>query len=425
MTVFSGKEAFKCFGLEPMKQSYAHASQDCPICLDPLALHLNQPHQPHSKLHAAVRITACSHLVGKECLDAWIDVGNTCPTCNRLLFEATGDPITQQDVSRITQSLGPGYGERAVMMVVARLMAHEEREQARQKQTHKVEMDKMRTKENQVNDDGFALFEYDFYDSDKDMDFGEDEDEDDDYAEGEEEEEEEAIARLYSWGPTRVLPSDQGSDPSRSSHEGTRRSTAYDDKCGVCWETESDAPKPRSLITRLRDPKHATMTLLFRPGTGNGFLMTCITPSPYNCMLRIKACGHCFCYDCLERWAKKHNTCPICRAVLFGQQCKKNMGEDAESWLRSREYLDIRDMGEPAARRMHGNSGNQGHYGLREHGQQNALPPAVVQERGGEGMTGPPGDTVDVLGDSDLPLQNWESVVESAVEDGCGGRRKG
>lgn len=74
---------------------------------------------------------------------------------------------------------------------------------------------------------------------------------------------------------------------------------------------------------------------------------------------------------------------------------------------------------------MHGNSGNQGHYGLREHGQQNALPPAVVQERGGEGMTGPPGDTVDVLGDSDLPLQNWESVMESAVEDGCGGRRKG
>ena len=189
MTVFSGKEAFKCFGLEPMKPSHAHASQDCPICLDPLALHLNQPRRPQSNLHAAVRITACGHLVGKECLDAWIDVGHTCPTCNRLIFGATGDPITQEDVNNVTQSLVPEYGERAVMMVVARFMAHQEREYVRQKQTHKIEMDKMRTKEKQVKNDGFTLSDNDFYDSDEDVDFGEDEDEDYDYAEGEGEEE--------------------------------------------------------------------------------------------------------------------------------------------------------------------------------------------------------------------------------------------
>lgn len=107
-----------------------------------------------------------------------------------LIFEATGDPIAQEDVNNVTQSLVPEYGERAAMMVVARLMAHQEREHARQKQTHKIEMDKMRTKEKQVKNDGFTLSDNDFYDSDEDMDFGEDEDEDDDYAEGEGEEEE-------------------------------------------------------------------------------------------------------------------------------------------------------------------------------------------------------------------------------------------
>ncbi|KAF1944780.1 hypothetical protein EJ02DRAFT_78300 [Clathrospora elynae] len=36
-----------------------------------------------------------------------------------------------------------------------------------------------------------------------------------------------------------------------------------------------------------------------------------------NSMKQIKACGHAFCSDCLNRWLDKKNTCPMCRKVLF------------------------------------------------------------------------------------------------------------
>lgn len=89
--------------------------------------------------------------------------------------------------------------------------------------------------------------------------------------------------------------------------------------------------------------------------------------------------------------------------MLFGEQCKKYTDEDIGSWLLSTEYLDVRDMGEPAARRMHGNSRN---CSLHEHVRENALLPDIVQERGDEGMTDQPEDTIDMLGDFDIPIQN-------------------
>jgi hypothetical protein len=186
MTVFANKEAFNSLGLEQVQQSHAHASQDCNICCLPLALHPGKTDNKiktkptDTKFHLAVRIAACGHIIGQDCLDAWLDVGNTCPKCNRLLFEATGDPITQQDINNILRTLGPEHGENAIMIVVARRMARQEEEQARLKQAHEIEVERMKAEETEKGSDAFALSDEDFLDSDEEMDFEEDDDDDDD-----------------------------------------------------------------------------------------------------------------------------------------------------------------------------------------------------------------------------------------------------
>jgi hypothetical protein len=174
MTVFASKEAFRSLGLEQIEQSHAHASQDCTICIHPLSVHPTHSKDPRSKLHTAVRIAACGHIVGEECLDAWLDVGHTCPTCTGLLFEATGDPITQQDIDNVLRALSSVYGENAVMAVVARLMVRQEQEHARMRQAHEIELERMKKKEKEARNDGLTLSDDDFLDSDEEMDFGED-----------------------------------------------------------------------------------------------------------------------------------------------------------------------------------------------------------------------------------------------------------
>jgi hypothetical protein len=176
MTVFASKEAFKSLGLEQIKQSHALASQDCSICTHPLAVHPTSSKDPHSQLHTAVRIAACGHIVGEACLDAWLDVGHTCPKCNSLLFEATGDPITQQDIDNLLRMFDPMCGENAVMAVVGRLMVRQEQEHARVRQAHEIELERMKAKEKEARNDGFTLSDDDFLDSDEELDFGEDED---------------------------------------------------------------------------------------------------------------------------------------------------------------------------------------------------------------------------------------------------------
>ncbi|KAG9187437.1 hypothetical protein G6011_05308 [Alternaria panax] len=164
MTVFANKETFNSLGLEQFQQSHAHASQDCAICLRPLAVHPTKDDIPDPKCHVTVRIAACGHIVGKDCLDAWLDVGHTCPVCACLLFEPTGDPITQGDINYILHILGPELGEHVIMVVVARLMA-------RQEQEHEIELERAKARETQVRNDGFALSDEDFLDSDDDMNF--------------------------------------------------------------------------------------------------------------------------------------------------------------------------------------------------------------------------------------------------------------
>jgi hypothetical protein len=42
----------------------------------------------------------------------------------------------------------------------------------------------------------------------------------------------------------------------------------------------------------------------------------CISPFGDNAV-RLVACGHIFCLDCIGEWATIKNTCPLCRKVLF------------------------------------------------------------------------------------------------------------
>lgn len=174
MTVFASKDAFEKLGLEQVQLSHTHISQDCAICTQPLTVQPASAGDPRHQVHPAVRIAACGHLVGQECLSAWLDVGNSCPACNRLLFELTGDLITQQDVNNIIRFLGPVYGEDAVTAVVGRSMVRQEQEQKRLKKAHEAELAKMKMKETQAQSDGFSLSDEDLLDIDEEMDFGED-----------------------------------------------------------------------------------------------------------------------------------------------------------------------------------------------------------------------------------------------------------
>lgn len=181
MTVFANKDAFLGLGLEQVSSSAAHASQDCSICIKPLAVHDNHS-SPQSKLrgyHSAVRITACGYTHGKDCLRAWLDVGNSCPTCNRILFEMNGDPITQQDVNNIVYVLGPEYGEARVTVAVV-IMQKREKEQAALRQYHEQETARQKMDDAKVRDQEFTLSDEDFMDSEEEIDFGE-ENEDEDF----------------------------------------------------------------------------------------------------------------------------------------------------------------------------------------------------------------------------------------------------
>jgi hypothetical protein len=182
MTVFANKDAFLRLGVEQMTTSASHASQDCFICTKPLAVHANH-NSPQSMLHgyhAAVRITACGHTHGEDCLNAWLEVGNSCPTCNRILFEIGGDPITQADFNDIIYSLGPELGEARVMIAIVGARDRREREHAALREQHAQELGRRMMEDARVQDQEFVLGGEDFLDSDDEMDFGE-EDGDEDY----------------------------------------------------------------------------------------------------------------------------------------------------------------------------------------------------------------------------------------------------
>lgn len=174
MAVFANREEFQRLGLEHIKPTHSHASQDCPICLDPLEVRPSHAKDTSSKLHPAVRIIACRHLLGKDCLDAWLQVGNTCPTCKRFLFEATDDPITQRDVNNVLRILSPVYGEREIMAAIGRIITRREKEHAQMREKQAKEMGDMMVKEQQERNSEFMMADEDFYESDEEFEFDED-----------------------------------------------------------------------------------------------------------------------------------------------------------------------------------------------------------------------------------------------------------
>jgi hypothetical protein len=187
MTVFANKDAFFELGVETIQPSTSHASQDCSICAHPLAMH-HIDASPKSKLrgyHDAVRIIACGHAHGSDCLAAWLDVGNACPKCNRILFELTGDPITQGDISTIVHMLGPLYGEARVNVALVGMMQKKQKEQKALERVHGQEVARQKMEDRKEFDERFALKDDDFLDSDdEEMKFEEQDDMEEDGNEG-------------------------------------------------------------------------------------------------------------------------------------------------------------------------------------------------------------------------------------------------
>lgn len=181
MSVYATKDTFLDLGVEKVEPSPAHISQDCSICTQPLALHYKD-HSPQSALrgfHEAVRIGACGHIHGSECLSAWLDVGNSCPTCRRILFEGDKNSITQDDVNEIVHNLGRIFSEARVMGAIANLMDNQERVQTMARRHHEqAVVQQQQSQTNQANDREFMLSDDDFLDSDEEM-GGEDDDDDD------------------------------------------------------------------------------------------------------------------------------------------------------------------------------------------------------------------------------------------------------
>jgi hypothetical protein len=195
MTVFTSKDAFVGLGLEQVNPSSARTSQDCCICTKPLAVH-NRGISQHDDLrnyHPLVRVSSCGHVHGQECLEECLEeclnVGNSCSTCDRVLFELTGDAITQQDVNDVVQILGRKHGEAHIMIAVTRMMEKQENDHVVLRRVHEQGVAKQNMKDAGVQDNAFMLSDDDVLYGDTEMDFGE-EDGDKEYVmEGEESEE--------------------------------------------------------------------------------------------------------------------------------------------------------------------------------------------------------------------------------------------
>ncbi|EAT85969.1 hypothetical protein HBH56_024090 [Parastagonospora nodorum] len=177
MTVYASKAAFQSLGLETIKLSSTNLTQDCSICQQPLAMHPNHtsPRSLQRGYHPTVHINACGHTHGALCLSAWLDVGNSCPTCARILFKTISDAIAQQDINDIVHTLGPEYGEARVMVSVVGVMQTREREREALRRIHEFEVDAQKRRDREARDREFALGDEDFLDSEEE-DFGDGED---------------------------------------------------------------------------------------------------------------------------------------------------------------------------------------------------------------------------------------------------------
>lgn len=181
MPVYDNKTDFLSLGIEVVVQSIYHSKTNCTICLEPLDMVETTPStgsadhdhgsDQDTPLHAAVRIKACNHVHGAECLAAWLEVGNTCPICNRMLFVPPfEEPITQDVVDDVIQALRDVAYEEDISDVLARLVFEDQTTGATRRQQFeaKVAAQRKQTEAQERNRefDDFLLYEDDFLDSD-------------------------------------------------------------------------------------------------------------------------------------------------------------------------------------------------------------------------------------------------------------------
>ena len=55
------------------------------------------------------------------------------------------------------------------------------------------------------------------------------------------------------------------------------------------------------------------------------FLVCSICSEIFVGPVRIKKCGHTFCYGCLVEWGQKHNICPLCREKFTEDDIKRDL----------------------------------------------------------------------------------------------------
>ncbi|EUC45881.1 hypothetical protein COCMIDRAFT_76332, partial [Bipolaris oryzae ATCC 44560] len=100
--------------------------------------------------------------------------------------------------------------------------------------------------------------------------------------------------------------------------------------CPICHETITRKTPTRGLRIHIRNTKTAARMFVLTchrtyqtkhnissSSSSHPLLRPRTKSSRSNSMMRIKRCGHAFCYDCLETWVQKQNTCPMCRDRLF------------------------------------------------------------------------------------------------------------
>ena len=57
----------------------------------------------------------------------------------------------------------------------------------------------------------------------------------------------------------------------------------------------------------------------------SGFLVCSICSEIFVGPVRLKKCGHTFCYYCLIKWGQKHNNCPLCREKFTEDDIKRDL----------------------------------------------------------------------------------------------------
>lgn len=168
MSIFAGKAAFMQLGLEQVAPTNGLIYQDCYICKHPLDVNIHAA--TSEEHHSAVRIGVCSHMYGKECLAAWLDTGNSCPICRRMLFKASSHSLQQSDINSVARSLGRYVGKARIMSAIARLVGKQELESARLRRDHEKEAREAQVKEAQSRQDA-SLDDGDWYPSSGEEDF--------------------------------------------------------------------------------------------------------------------------------------------------------------------------------------------------------------------------------------------------------------